>query len=85
MEYSAVVRCWTNASGARLFYSRTIMTGSNVGSLYALLLISLSPTARTDKPLLGSCYEMAVVMAEDVCLETTCLSTISQELNLEDL
>lgn len=85
IECGAVVRCWTDAGGARLFYRRTIRTSSSVGSLYALLLISLSPRARKDEPLLGSCYEMAVVTAEDVCSETTCLFTASQELNLEDL
>lgn len=74
-----------DAGGARLFYRRTVRTGSSVGSLYALLLISLSPTARRAAPLLGSCCEMAVVVPEDVCLETTCLFTASQQLNLEDL
>lgn len=85
VECGAVVRRWTDAGGARLVYRGPVRTGSGVGSLCALLLPRPSPAARRDEPLLGSRCEMAVVAAEDVCLETTCLSTAGQELNLEDL
>lgn len=81
MERGAVVWLWTDAGLPRLFYHRTITTGSGVASLYACLLISLSLTGRRDELLLGSCYEMAVITAEHVCLETTCLFAASRELN----
>lgn len=81
MEHGAVVRLWSDAGGPCLFYHRAITMGGGVGSLYAHLLISLSLTARRDELLLGSCYEMAVITAGDVYLETTCLFTASRELN----